>query len=83
MGQAVLYGFLRFVRVTHLCVKLGDVVGDLLLGFDLCLAGEHFSFLLSVFIEVPDDALPSSVCSTEYVTVSGQSLFRHLAAPFL
>ena len=60
-----------------------DVGGDLLLGFDLCLAGEHFSFLLSVFIEVPDDALPYSVCSTEYVTVSGQSLFRHLPAPFL
>ena len=81
MGQAVLYGFLRFIRVANFLVELGNVVGDLHLGLGLCLAGEHFSFLLSVFIEVPDDTLPAAIGSLEYVTVGGQSFFRHLPVP--
>ena len=66
----------------HLFVELDDVIGDLLLGFDLCLAGEHFSFLLSVFIEVPDHALPAAICSTKHITVGCESFLFHLAAPF-
>jgi hypothetical protein len=33
--------------------------------------------------EVPDDALPAAIGAAKYVAVGGQSLFWHLAAPFL
>ena len=67
----------------HLCVKLGDVASDLLLGFDFRLAGEHFAALDALLVKIPDDALPAAVCAAEYIAVGGQSLFRHFAAPFL
>ena len=83
MGQAVLYGFLRFIRVTYFLIELGDVGGDLLLGLAFSFAGEHLAALDSLLIEIPDDALPSSVCSTKDVAVGGESFLWHGAAPFL
>ena len=83
MGEAVLYSLLRFVRVTHLGVELSDVGGDLLLGLCFRFAGEHFPFFLPVFVKVPDHTLPATIRPPKYIAVGGQSLFRHLAAPFL
>ena len=77
MCQAFLYGFLRFVRIAHLCVKLGDVVGDLLLGLRLSFAGEGLSFLLSLLVKVPDDALPAAIGTAKDVAVGGESLLWH------
>ena len=71
VGQAILKRLLRLVRLADLLIELGNVVGDLLLGFGLCLAGERFLFFLSVFVEVPDHALPSSVCPPEHIAVAG------------
>ena len=71
MGQALPYGFLGFVRAMHLCIELSDIGSDLLLGFGLCLAGEYFPFLFSLLVKVPDDALPSSVCTSEYIAIGG------------
>ena len=53
-GQAVFYGFLRFVRVMHFLVKLGDIGSDFLLGLRLGLAGEHFAAFDSLLVKVPD-----------------------------
>ena len=72
-GEAVFQGFLRFVRVTHLSVELGDVGGNLLLGFRLGLAGEHLTAFDSLLVKVPDDALPAAIGSSEDVTVGGES----------
>ena len=47
VGQAVLYGFLRFVCVTYLRVELCDVAGNLLLCFRLGFAGEYFAACLT------------------------------------
>ena len=72
-GEAVLYAFRRFVRVTHLCVELGDVGGDLLLGFGLGLAGEHLAAFHSLLIKIPDDALPAAIGSAKHIAVGGES----------
>ena len=77
MGQAVLYGFLRFIRVTYFLVEQGDVGGDLLLGLGLSFAGECLSFLLSMLVEVPDDALPSSIRAAKDISVGGESFLWH------
>ena len=77
VGQAVFYGFLRFVRVTHFLVELGDVGGNLLLCFRLGFAGEHFAALDSLLVKVPDDALPAAVCAAKNIAVGCQSLFWH------
>ena len=70
-SEAVLQCFLRFVRVTHLSVELGDVVGDLLLGFGLGLAGEHFAAFYSLLVKIPDHALPAAIGSAKDVAVGG------------
>ena len=44
MGQAILKRLLRLVRLADLLIELGNVVGDLLLGFGLCLAENTFRF---------------------------------------
>ena len=77
VGQAVFERFLRFIRVTHLCVELSDVGSDFLLGFRLGFAGEHFAAFDSLLVKVPDDALPAAICAAKDVAVSGQSLFWH------
>ena len=82
-GHTLLDGLLRFVRVTHLCVELGDVGSNLLLCLCFRLAGEHLAALDTLLIKVPDDALPSSVCSTKDIAVGGESFLWHGAAPFL
>ena len=71
MGQAVLYGFLRFIRVTHFLVELSDVGSDLLLGFCLCLAGEYFAAFDSLLVKIPDDTLPAAVCPLKNIAVGG------------
>ena len=81
--EALLYGFLRFVRAADFLVELGDVGGNLLLGLRFGFAGEHFAAFDSLLVKVPDDALPSSVCSTKDVAVGGESFLWHGAAPFL
>lgn len=73
MGQAVFNGLLRFVRVTHLCVKLGNVGGDLLLSLCFRLAGEYLAAFDSLLIKVPDDALPAAIRSAKDVAVGGKS----------
>ena len=82
-GQAVFYGFLRFVRVMHFLVKLGDVGCNFLLGLRLGFAGEGLSFLLSMLVKIPDDALPAAICSPKNIAVGGESFLWHLTAPFL
>ena len=63
--------FLGFVRVAHLLVELGDVVGDFLLGFNFCLAGKHFAPFDSLLVKVPDDALPAAIGAAKDVAVGG------------
>ena len=75
--EAVFQGFLRFVRVTHLCVELGDVGGNLLLGFRFRLAGEHLATLDALLIKVPDDTLPSSIRAPKYIAVCCESFLWH------
>ena len=77
MRQAVLERFLRFVRVTHLCVELCDVGCYFLLGLRLGFAGEGLSFLLSLLIEVPNDALPAAISTSEHVAVCSESFLWH------
>ena len=77
MGEAVPQCFLRFVRVTHLCIELSDVGSDLLLGLRFRLAGEHLAALDALLVKIPDDALPSAVCPLENIAVGGESFLWH------
>ena len=70
-GEAVLQCFLRFLRAADFLVELGDVVGNLLLGFRLRLAGEHLATLDALLIKVPDDALPTAIGAAKDVAVGG------------
>ena len=70
-GEAVLQCFLRFLRAADFLVELGDVVGNLLLGFRFRLAGEHLATLDALLIKVPDDTLPAAIRSPKNVAVGG------------
>ena len=83
VGQAVLYGFLRLIRVTDFLVELSDVSCDFLLGLCLGFAGEHFAALDSLFVKIPDHALPAAVCAAKNIAVGGKSFLWHGAASFL
>jgi hypothetical protein len=54
----------------HLCVELGDVLGDFTVGFSLGFAGEGLA-LIPMFVEVPYDALPAAVGAPENIAVGG------------
>ena len=56
---------------------MSDVVGDFLLGLRLGFAGEHFAALDSLFIKIPDDALPTAISTSEHVAVCSESFLRH------
>ena len=77
MGQALPYGFLGFIRAAHFLVELGDVVGNLLLGFRFRLAGEHLATLDALLIKVPDDTLPAAIRSPKNVAICCESFLWH------
>ena len=62
---------------------MSDVGSDLLLGLALGFAGKHFAAFHALLVKIPDDTLPSSVCSLEHVAVGGESFLWHGVAPFL
>ena len=77
VGQAVLYGFLRLIRVTDFLVELSDVSCDFLLGLCLGFAGEHFAAFHSLLVKVPDHALPAAISTSEHVAVSSEPFLWH------
>ena len=76
-GEAVFERFLRFIRVTHLCVELSDVGSDFLLGLCLGFAGKHLAAFDALLVKVPDDALPAAICPPKNIAVCCETFLWH------
>ncbi len=77
VGQTFFDRLLAFIRAADLLVKLGDIVGDFLLGLSLGFAGEHFAAFDALLVKVPDDALPAAIGPPKYIAVCNESFLRH------
>ena len=76
-SEALPNSFVALVRAADFLVELGDVGGDLPLGFRLGLAENTLRRFTPCSSEVPDDTLPAAIGSAKHVAVGGESFLWH------